>query len=176
MKKTRWISLSLAGILVASVFLPYFAVMPTVATIQEPIKIGVFAPFTTSGLAHYAPWTQQGFELGLIYATTEMGYNNENMTEAGRPYEIHYYDTKGDPTSVGALVTDAIEIDNIDILVGGTHSNLAAVIAPIAEEYEKLYFITPAADSQLTASLFNPYVFRLARNSICDASIGIVPA
>ncbi|MFX0062373.1 MAG: ABC transporter substrate-binding protein, partial [Candidatus Hermodarchaeota archaeon] len=178
MNKMR--SITLLMLLLASMVLPWFVVTPTVTSVQaqaeDPIKIGVFAPFTTAGLSFYAPWTKQGFELGMIYATTEMGYDNENKTEAGRPYEIIYYDTKGSVTEAASLVTSAIETDGIDIIVGGTYSSVAAAIAPIAEEYKKLYFITPAADASLTAANFNPYIFRIARNNWHDAYAGVTYA
>ncbi|TFG29036.1 hypothetical protein EU528_10320 [Candidatus Thorarchaeota archaeon] len=169
-------TISLSVLLLASMFLPCFVVAPVTAQTPEPIKVGVFAPFTTAGLSFYAPWTKQGFELGMVYATTEMGYDNENKTEAGRPYEIHYYDTQGSASGVTSLVTSAIETDGIDILVGGTYSGIAAAIAPIAEEYKKIYFITPAADASLTAANFNPYIFRIARNNWQDAYAGVTYA
>ncbi len=175
MRKLRTISLSLSLLLLVSIFLPCFMVRPAVAQTPEPIKIGIFVP-ETAGLVTYAPWTKQGFELGMIYATTMMGYNNENETEAGRPYELYYYDTQGDPVHSAALAVEAIETDGIDILVGGTSSAVAAAIAPIAESYEKLYFITPAAASSLTESGFNPYIFRIARNSWHDAYAGVTYA
>ena len=68
-----------------------------------PIKIGVFTP-ETAGLTLYGPWTKQGFELGLIYAT-----GGTNQTSAGRPYEIHYYDTQGSTNAVVTALTNAIE-------------------------------------------------------------------
>lgn len=168
--------MSLLGLLLVSMLIPCMVVRPAAAQDTTPIKIGVFAPFTTAGLSFYAPWTKQGFELGLIYSTTEMGYDNENKTSAGRPYEIIYYDTKGSATDAAALVTSAIETDGIDIIVGATYSNVAAAIEPVAEEYKKLYFISPAADASLTASNFNPYCFRIARNSWHDAYAGVTYA
>ncbi|MHA1949960.1 MAG: ABC transporter substrate-binding protein [Candidatus Thorarchaeota archaeon] len=171
MKKIRMISLSLALLLFASIFLPSFYVKPAAAQ-TGPIKIGIFTP-ETAGLTAYGPWTKQGFELGMIYATTMMGYDNENSTEAGRPYELHYYDTQGSVSHAATQATTAIETDGIDILVGATSSAIAATIAPIAEEYEKVYFITPAAASSLTAEGFNPYIFRIARNNWQDAYAGV---
>lgn len=176
MNKTRSISLSLSLVLLVSVFVPSFVLMPTIVEAQTPIKIGIFAPFTGASLSFYAPWTQQGFELGMIYATTMMGYNNENKTQAGRPYELHYYDTNGNPTTAATLATNAIETDGIDILVGATYSSVAAAIAPIAEDYQKLFFISPAADASLTAANFNPYLFRIARNNWHDAYAGVTYA
>ncbi|MFW9793611.1 MAG: ABC transporter substrate-binding protein [Candidatus Thorarchaeota archaeon] len=176
MKKMRIISLSLSLLLVASVFVPSFLAKPAVAQL-DPIKIGVFTPNTFPlGLWLYAPWTKQGFELGMIYATTEMGYDNENMTQAGRPYEIHYYDTQGSTTYAAQQAIDAIEIDGIDIMVGGTSSAVAAVLSGIAEDNEKLYFITPAVASSLTGEDFNPYIFRIGRNSWHDAYAGVTYA
>ncbi|MFW9833222.1 MAG: ABC transporter substrate-binding protein, partial [Candidatus Thorarchaeota archaeon] len=173
MKKLRIISLSLSLLLLGSIFAPCFLVAP-VAAQTGPITIGVFAPFTNGyGLEAYAPWTKQGFELGMIYATTMMGYDNENETEAGRPYEIIYYDTQANPSLATTLATDAIETDGVDILVGGTSSSVAAALAPLAESYEKVYFVTPAAASSITAEDFNPYVFRIARNNWHDAYAGV---
>ena len=175
MKKIRIVSLSFSLLLLVSIFAPCFFVQPAVAQ-TTPIKIGIFAPFSGSTLTAYAPWTQQGFELGMVYATTMMGYDNENMTEAGRPYELHYYDTKGSVVEAATKAVEAIETDGIDIFVGATSSAVAAAIAPIAEDYEKLYFISPAAASSLTAEDFNPYLFRIARNNWQDAYAGVTYA
>ena len=175
MEKTRTISLSLSLLLLVSIFLPCFLARPAIAQVPEPIKIGIFTP-ETAGLTSYGPWTKQGFELGMVYATTMMGYDNENMTEAGRPYELHYYDTKGSVVEAATKAVEAIETDGIDIFVGATSSAVAAAIAPIAEDYEKLYFISPAAASSLTAEDFNPYLFRIARNNWQDAYAGVTYA
>jgi branched-chain amino acid transport system substrate-binding protein len=174
MKKTRLISLSLSAIFVLSLVMPAFFIPRAVAQ-DDPIKIGLFTPIT-AGLTAYGPWTRQGFELGMIYATTEMGYDSENMTSAGREYEIIHYDTKGDVVEAATIATQAIETDGIDILVGATSSAVAAAISPIAEDYEKVYFITPAAASSLTAEEFNPYIFRIARNNWHDAYAGVTYA
>ncbi|TFF91102.1 hypothetical protein EU545_05635 [Candidatus Thorarchaeota archaeon] len=175
MKKIRLFTLSLLLLFVSSLAMSALFVPRAAAQAEDPIKIGVFVP-ETAGLTAYGPWTKQGFELGMIYGTTEMGYDNANMTEAGRPYEVTYYDTKGDVVEAATVATQAIETDGIDILVGGTSSAVAAAISPIAEDYEKLFFITPAAASSLTASEFNPYIFRIARNNWHDAYAGVTYA
>jgi branched-chain amino acid transport system substrate-binding protein len=140
--------------------------MPKAIQADEPITIGMFTP-DTAGLGFYGTWVKQGFELGLKYAT-----DNTNATDAGRDYEIKYYDTEGDPTKAATLATEAIETDGCDILVGGTYSSVAAAIMPVAEQYQKLYFIVPGADSALTGSLFNKYSFRVARNNWHDGATG----
>ncbi|MHA1227608.1 MAG: substrate-binding domain-containing protein [Candidatus Hodarchaeales archaeon] len=161
----------IASFLVMPFLISILAVFPVVTIPEQPvqadpIKIGLFTP-DTAALSFYGTWVKQGFELGLKYAT-----DNTNATVAGRPYEIINYDTAGDPTAAATLATQAIETDGCDILVGGTYSSVAAAIMPIAEQYQKLYFIVPGADASLTASLFNKYCFRIARNSWQDAAAG----
>ncbi len=132
------------------------------------IKIGFFSAETTASLFFYSPWSKSGFELGIKYAT-----NNTNTTLLDQPYEIIYYDTKGLVSDAKALARAAIERDDVSILVGGTYSPVAEAISEIAKEYQKLYFITPAASSELTGAKFNPYTFRISRNSWHDALAGI---
>jgi branched-chain amino acid transport system substrate-binding protein len=43
----------------------------------------------------------------------------------------------------------------------------------VAADYGKLYFAGPAADAEITASLFDKHTFRVARNSYHDAKAGI---
>ncbi len=137
----------------------------------ETIKIGFFAPKTAASLYFYEPWSRQGFELGIIYST-----DGTNSTVDGRPFEILFYDTKGLVEDARSLAISAIENDKIDILVGGTYSDVAQEIAQVAEEYKKLYFITPGADADLTGKNFNPYTFRIARNNWHDAFAGVTYA
>ena len=133
----------------------------------DPIKIGVFIPIST-GYKDYGEWARQGFELGLMYAT-----DGTNATSAGRPYELHYYDTLNSPASIATIVTDAIETDGIDIIFGGCSSAVAANIIPVAKQYEKLYFVGPAADTEITGNLFDKHTFRVSRNNYHDAVAGI---
>ncbi|MFW9996859.1 MAG: ABC transporter substrate-binding protein [Candidatus Odinarchaeota archaeon] len=167
--KKKYLSLLLTALFVFATLLPLMQTnaAPEEAA-QDPIKIGFFGALTTSTLAYYTPWSQQAFELGLEYAT-----GGTNATTAGRPYEIKYYDTKGDPTTAAIVVTNAIETDGVDILVGGTLSSVAPVISSKAEEYKKIYFAGPAAASSLTGKNFNRYIFRIPRNSWHDAKAGV---
>ncbi|MHA1227912.1 MAG: ABC transporter substrate-binding protein [Candidatus Hodarchaeales archaeon] len=142
-----------------------------IASDEDPIKIGFFSPETAASLYFYAPWSKQGFELGIIYST-----NNTNATIAGRPYEIKYYDTKGLVSEAKNLAEFAIEKDGVDILVGGTYSDVASALADIAKKYQKLYFVTPGADADLTGKNFNPYTFRIARSNWMDAYAGVTYA
>ncbi len=137
----------------------------------KPIKIGFFSAETTASLSFYSDWSKQGFELGMSYAT-----NNTNSTLCGRPFDIVYYDTKGLVADAISLAEAAITRDEVDVLVGGTYSDVAGAIAKVAEEHQKLFFIVPGADSDLTGKDFNPYTFRIARNNWMDAYAGVTYA
>ncbi len=168
MKKNK-----ILGIMILIPFaLSCLLIFPSLATPNEPeqsdpIKIGVFLPIST-GYKDYGEWTRQGFELGLIYAT-----EGTNATSAGRPYELLYYDTFGSPTAITDIVTGAIESDGIDIIFGACSSAVAPYIIPVAKQYEKLYFVGPAADTEITGALFDKHTFRVARNNYHDAVAGI---
>ncbi len=168
MKKANLFSLTILFLFVfsAASFIPTLG-LPEETNQTDPIKIGVFIQ-ETGTLVAYTPWVKQGFELGLIYST-----DNTNQTDTGAPYEIHYYDTTGVGSAVTAIATDAIETDGIDILVGGISSSVAPNIMQVAADYGKLYFAGPAADAEITASLFDKHTFRVARNSYHDAKAGI---
>ena len=160
--------LLLLFLMVASLFVAV-PVSPALEQTTTPIKVGIFAPYPSASiLSLYGQWTVQGFQLGLMYAT-----GGTNKTAAGRPFELHYYDTQTGAVDIATLATNAIENDGIDILVGGTSSAVAASIQAVAAQYHKLYFISPGADSSLTGSNFNKYSFRLARNSYQDAITGV---
>jgi branched-chain amino acid transport system substrate-binding protein len=159
-------------LLLVPVFTSCLLIFPSLAAPNEPeqldpIKIGMFLP-VSFGYNYYGEWARQGFELGLKYAT-----NNTNATAAGREYELHYYDTLGDYAAIGGIVTSAIETDNLDIIFGGASSAVAANMIPVAKQYEKLYFVGPAADAEITGALFDKHTFRVSRNSYHDAVAGI---
>ncbi|MHA1444867.1 MAG: ABC transporter substrate-binding protein, partial [Candidatus Hodarchaeales archaeon] len=138
---------------------------------SEPVKIGFFSAETSASLSFYSYWSKQGFELGMSYAT-----NNTNTTLAGRSYEILFYDTKGLVADAISLAESAITKDGVDILIGGTYSYVAGAIAEVAEAHQKLFFIVPGADADLTGKDFNPYTFRIARNNWMDAYAGVTYA
>jgi branched-chain amino acid transport system substrate-binding protein len=152
----------------------YFATTSNLSTgviTNKPIKIGFFSAETSASLSFYSYWSKQGFELGMSYAT-----NNTNTTLAGRPIEIQFYDTKGLVADAISLAEAAITRDGVDILVGGTYSDVAGAIAKVAEVHQKLFFIVPGADADLTGKDFNPYTFRIARNNWMDAYAGVTYA
>ena len=130
---------------------------------QETIKIGVLASLT-GGLEAYGQQTTRGFELGLEYAT------DGTMEVAGKKIEVITKDTETDPTVARQAAISLLEDDEVDFLVGSSSSGDTLAVTPLAEEYEKIMIVEPAAADSITGSEYNDFIFRTARNSAQDAA------
>lgn len=134
---------------------------PTTAA-AAPLKIGLLSD-QTGGLAIYGPMLEQGFAMGLDYATG--GTNAVN----GRPIQVDIRDTASKPDVGTQVARDLIEKENVDILVGPPSSSVALAVAELAKQNKKILVASPAASSDITGKNFNPYVFRTGRTSDQDA-------
>jgi branched-chain amino acid transport system substrate-binding protein len=132
---------------------------------KEPIKIGVLAS-KTGALESYGKQTLRGFELGLEYAT------DGKMEVDGRKIEFFVEDTETKPEVAVQKATKLLEEDKVDFLVGSSSSADTLAVLPLAEEYQKIMVVEPAAADTITGSEFNKYIFRTARNSSQDAVAG----
>lgn len=129
---------------------------------QEVVKIGVLASLT-GALESYGKQTTQGFELGIEYAT------DGTWEVAGKKIEVIYEDTETLAEVAVEKATKLLEEDQVDFFVGSSSSADTIAVLPLAEEYERIMIVEPAAADSITGSEFNPYIFRTARNSSQDA-------
>ncbi|MFS0864156.1 substrate-binding domain-containing protein [Fredinandcohnia sp. 179-A 10B2 NHS] len=132
---------------------------------KDPIKIGVLASLS-GGLESYGKQSTQGFELGLEYAT------GGTMEVNGHPIQFVVEDTETKPEVAIQKATKLIEEDGVDFLVGSSSSADTLAVLPLAEEYEKVMIVEPAAADSITGADWNKYIFRTARNSSQDAVAG----
>ena len=129
---------------------------------QEVIKIGVLASLT-GALENYGKQTTRGFELGIEYAT------GGTWEVAGKKIEVIYEDTETQAEVAVEKATKLLEEDQVDFLVGSSSSADTIAVLPLAEEYQRIMIVEPAAADSITGSEFNRYIFRTARNSSQDA-------
>lgn len=85
---------------------------------QEPLKIGLMSD-QTGALKQYGKELEQGFMLGLKYAT------EGTMEVAGRPLEVLVRDNAGKPDVGASQAREVIEKDGAEILVGAPSSGVA---------------------------------------------------
>ncbi len=129
----------------------------------EPIVIGGLTSLS-GALMDYGNQMKAGFELGLEYAT------NGTMMIGNRPIQVIWEDTTTVPEVARERATKLLDEDEVDILVGPTSSADAFAILGLAEEYETILMIEPAAADFLTGELSNRFVFRTGRNTAQDAA------
>ena len=134
-------------------------------TSHKTIKIGVLASLV--GPIHYYGTMQvRGVKLGIEYATA--GTNQV----AGHNIELIVEDDAGDPGYGGQKARSLIEDRGVHILQGCTSSAVTIVVAKIAQEFEKILIVEPAAADSITGEYFNPYIFRTAATTWQDAAAG----
>lgn len=132
---------------------------------KDPIKIGVVTS-KSGALEGYGTQEINGLKLGIEYAT-----GGKNEVE-GRKIELLIEDDGGKPDEGIKKARKLLEEDQVDILQGSASSSVASAIAPLAEEFKKIYMIDPAAADDLTGKNFNKYIFRTGRNSSQDSLTG----
>ncbi|MGV3487075.1 MAG: substrate-binding domain-containing protein [Tuberibacillus sp.] len=132
---------------------------------KSPIKIGLVASLS-GALEAYGKQTEQGLKLGIEYAT-----NGTNKID-GHPIQIISKDGEAKPEVGVKMATELLTQDKVDFIVGASSSAVALAMEPLAQQYQKIMIVEPAAADSITGENFNKYVFRTARNSSQDAAAG----
>lgn len=125
---------------------------------SSPVKVGMV--YEKTGIfSIYATEYQQGFDIGLNYATH--GTDKVN----GHPVDVTWDD---DADSATTAVTDFKSLVGAGYkIIGGTvDSGVATELAPLAAQNQVLYIAGPAAADQLTGA--NQYTFRSGRQTDQD--------
>ncbi len=126
------------------------------------IKVGLLTD-RSGVVAIYGPMLEQGFDLGLQYAT------DGTMTVAGKKIEVSIKDTQSKPDVGTQLARELIEKDGVKLLVGVPNSATALAVSGVAKENKVVYIAEPAASPDITGAQFNEYTFRTSRTSVQDA-------
>jgi branched-chain amino acid transport system substrate-binding protein len=117
----------------AVVMLVAGATFATTASAQnkEPIKIGFgmaltgpLGPNGKSALLAMDIWTQETNAKGGLL---------------GRPVKLVYYDDQSNPSTVPGIYTKLLDVDKVDLVVGGYATNMLAPAMPIMIQRKKLF-------------------------------------
>jgi branched-chain amino acid transport system substrate-binding protein len=123
-------SIGLAGLTVA------LCATPTLA--QEPVKIG----FSMALTGPLAPNGKQAL-LGMKIWEEE---TNAKGGLLGRPVKLIYYDDQSQPSSVPGIYTKLIDVDKVDLVVGGYATNMVAPAMPVIIQKKKTFISLFALD------------------------------
>jgi branched-chain amino acid transport system substrate-binding protein len=134
-----------------TVFTALALLMATAAVAQQPVKVGLIAPF--SGVA--ADYGKQ-MEGGI-----KAYFKLHGDTVNGRKIEVLVRDTGGpNPEVAKRLAQELITRDNVDFLAGFGFTPEALAVAPIATEAKKPMVVMNAASSVVTTR--SPYIARFS--------------
>src|SRR3989441_4385979 len=111
--------------------LPGLPIGPAAAQSGEPIKIG-YGISQTGGLA------PNGKSALLAQKIWEEDVNARGGL-LGRPVKLVYYDDQTNPATVPGIYTKLLDIDKVDLIIGGYGTNLLAPAMPIAMQRSKVF-------------------------------------
>lgn len=114
----------LRTIAVVLMLLAVFAPMTQAQDEVEPIKIGLYAPMTGP-----VAFLGEGFEYGATMAIEDLGGEIE-----GIPLELVVADNKCNPTDAVNAIRQLIEVEQVDVILGGGCSSATVAAQPIIAE------------------------------------------
>src|SRR5438132_14178160 len=109
--------------LVLAVLAAVLAAGPALAQSGEPIKIG-FSMALTGGLA------PNGKSALLAQKIWEEDVNAKGGL-LGRPVKLIYYDDQTNPATVPGIYTKLLDVDKVDLIIGGYGTNMLAPAMPV---------------------------------------------
>jgi branched-chain amino acid transport system substrate-binding protein len=104
---------------------------PANAQKGEPIKIGF-------GMALTGPLSPNGKQALLGMKIWEEEINAKGGL-LGRPVKIVYYDDQSNPSTVPGIYTKLLDVDKVDLVVGGYATNMVAPAMPVVMQKNKTF-------------------------------------
>src|SRR3954452_4436548 len=129
---------ALAGTAVAIMAAGAWLAGPATAQTKEPIKIGF-------GMSLTGPLAANGKQalLGMNIWEEE---TNAKGGLLGRPGKLIYYDDQSNPSTVPGIYTKLIDVDKVELVVGGYATNMNAPAMPVVMQKGKTYISLFALD------------------------------
>jgi branched-chain amino acid transport system substrate-binding protein len=105
--------------------------LATPAQAQEPIKIG-YSMAMTGGLG------PNGKSALLAQKIWEEDINAKGGL-LGRPVKLIYYDDQTNPSTVPGIYSKLLDVDKVDLIIGGYATNMLAPAMPLVMQRKKLF-------------------------------------
>jgi len=104
---------------------------PAQAQDKPPIKIGF-------GMSQTGPLGPNG-KSALLAMEIWAEETNAKGGLLGRPVKLVFYDDQTNPSAVPGIYTKLLDVDKVDLIVGGYGTNLLAPAMPVAMQRKKLF-------------------------------------
>jgi len=151
--------LSLLLLVAALIFVGSYST--TSVRAADALTIGLLTD-QTGNLKQYGKELQQGFMLGLKYAT------DGKMEVGGKKLNVLVRDNASKPDLGASQARELVEKDGAEILVGAPASPVALQIQQVAKDLDVLLLAGPSASPTITSTNFNINTFRVCRNTLQD--------
>ncbi len=135
------------------------AIQPALAEKKEPIKIGAF--FALSGPAAFIGTpTKLVAQMAVDQINKEGGIN-------GRPIQLVFSDTEGDPTKAVAIAKKFIYVDKVVAIIGPTRTGTGMAVKRLVEQAHVPTIMTVGGDPVIMGGKFGSYhyVFKTPQRS-----------
>jgi branched-chain amino acid transport system substrate-binding protein len=129
LKHLRERTLAVIGAAALAVFAFALGALPAKAA--EPLRIGF-------GMALTGPLAPNGKSALLAMKIWEEDINAKGGL-LGRPVQLVYYDDKSSPSEVPAIYTKLLDVDHVDLIVGGYATNMLAPAMPVVMQKNRLF-------------------------------------
>jgi branched-chain amino acid transport system substrate-binding protein len=115
---------------------------------DEPIRIGF-------GMALTGPLAANGKSALLAQKIWEDDVNAKGGL-LGRPVKLVYYDDQSNPSTVPGIYTKLLDVDKVDLVIGGYGTNMVAPALPVMMQKKKLFIglLALAINSQFNYPLY----------------------
>jgi len=101
------------------------------ASAADPLRIGF-------GMALTGPLAPNGKSALLAMKIWEEDINAKGGL-LGRPVQLVFYDDKSSPSEVPAIYTKLLDVDKVDLIVGGYATNMLAPAMPVVMQKNRLF-------------------------------------
>jgi branched-chain amino acid transport system substrate-binding protein len=129
LKHLRERTLAVIGAAALAAFALALGALPAKAA--EPLRIGF-------GMAQTGPLGANGKSALLAMQLWEEDINAKGGL-LGRPVRLVYYDDKSSPSEVPAIYAKLLDVDKVDLIVGGYATNMLAPAMPVVMQKNRLF-------------------------------------
>ena len=104
---------------------------PVAAQDKQPIKIGF-------GMAETGPLGPNG-KSALLAMEIWVEETNAKGGLLGRPVQLVHYDDQSNPSTVPGIYSKLLDVDKVDVIVGGYGTNMLAPAMPVVVQRKKVF-------------------------------------